>query len=238
MKVYALLAWFDESPETLTRCVESLAGFADHFIGLDGSYESWPNPRRESPALQAFALSDAVRRAHAETGMRYSLWTPHKPWASEVEKRATMFEHARECGATPDDWLLVIDADVSVAHAAPATRDLLTGTGYDVAEVKIHNVRPDGHVSMTYPRYRSMFRALPGLTCKWTHWLYVAPLEVGWRYMWKTPNGHDSAEPVLDLSEHVTLHHHNLDRSAERDAAARTYYRNREAQQLERAPHH
>jgi len=171
--------------------------------------------------------------------MRFYTHAPTDPWAGgEVEKRAALFDLARYRGATPDDWLLILDGDMSVAKVAPDTRDRLAEATENVAEVTFENVRPDGHMSMRLPPFRSLFRALPGLTVKWTHYLYVAPLEVGWRYLWHTPHGHPSPEPALDLTEHVTLHHHFLDRTAERDAASREYYRRRGELKLERAPHY
>lgn len=233
VKVFALLCFYDEEPEHLHRCVSSLAGLADHVVAVDGAYAHYPDAKAASHPSQRFAIVKAAR----EAGIKRSIHVPPYPWqGGEVEKRAAMFQFARDAGATPADWLLILDGDMHVAKSAGG-REALAAVTEDVAEVTIHNVRPDDYVYHTYPRFRSLFRALPGLTVKWTHFLYVAPKEVGWRYLWHTPSGHIAEhEPAANLTEDLTLHHRRLDRTAERDASARTYYQQRDARSLERVP--
>lgn len=252
MKVYALCSWYDEDPRHLGRLVRSLKGFADVLVAVDGAYATFPGATAESPSVQHGALSDAVRSA----GLRPYLVTPDVPWAGgEVEKRAAMFEYARQAGATADDWLLIVDADMALGYGSADTLGLLEATDCDVAEVRWHNIQIDGKVAGEY-RFRSMFRALPGLTVERTHWLYTVPRECGcgrnWqcpecygfrqidsrrtrRFMWLLPNGHPSDEPILDLFGHVTLHHFNSQRGGQRKRRALAYYADRDSRTLESA---
>lgn len=232
-RVWALLSWYDEDPAHLSRCVESCAKIATHLVSIDGGYQHFPQARRLSPPAARWALEDAAEGA----GLQLHAFTPQTPWmGGEVEKRAFMFEYARQCGATPDDWFLIIDGDMLVADVQGDPLAVLRQTTADTARVRWHNVRPDGHKQDDLT-FRSLFRAVPGLTVMWTHYLYVQPVESGWRYLWHVPNGHESPEPQEDLTNLVTLHHRRLDRSGDRDAAGREYYKERERLKLEKPPH-
>lgn len=258
VKVYALLSWYDEQPEHLTRCVRSLKGFADVLVALDGAYATFPNAQRMSAMKQRFALQDA---AYA-SGISYKITEPYRPWqGGEVEKRAALFELARRAGATPDDWFLIIDGDMELASYTPEARELLAASALDIAEVRWHDVRVDG-VQVTDNRFRSLFRALPGLTVERAHYLYVVPCDecdegrveydtdyglfggtdpcesckaTGRRFLWHTPDGHFVEDDFLDLHEHVTLHHYNSGRDGERKRRAMEYYRHRDDHKLEGA---
>jgi hypothetical protein len=241
VKVYALLSWFDEAPEHLRRCVTSLKGFADVLVGVDGPYASFPHTSPESPSFQQWALSDAVRTT---TGLRPYL-VSGRQWASEVEKRAVMFELGRLAGATPDDWFLIVDADMTLGRFTPEARERLAATDMDVAEVRWHDVQINGNLTSTYA-FRSMFRALPGLTVERTHYLYTVPCDqcddgcsdcggTGRWFLWHTPDGHISHEPALDLTDAVTLHHFNSSRDPERRQRALDYYADRDNRTLESA---
>lgn len=230
MKIYALLSYWDEKPEHLTRCVDSLEGFYDYLIAVDGSYSTFDPARYYSAADQCRAIFYAGSSP-------VDLIDSHADWPSEVAKRAAMFEYGREAGATSDDWFLIIDADMALAEFTPDARALLTATDLNVAEVRWNDVQIDG-VIHNVAQFRSMFRALPGLTVERTHWLYVTPDEAhahGRRFLWHTPDGHISQEPVLDLTNHVTLNHFNSQRDPDRKARARDYYLDRDARQLESA---
>lgn len=255
MKIFALCSWFDEEPEHLTRLVESVAGFCGVFVGLDGAYATFPGALPQSPADQRRALQNAVYAS----GMEYKLTAPYEPWASEVEKRATLFELGRQAGATPDDWFLIMDADMTLARSDPAARGLLSTTKLDSAEVAWQNIRINDSIEGEY-RFRSLFRALPGLTVERTHWLYTVDcplcdgiggvhrlpsaggcgdcdlcLGTGRRFVWHLPNGHISGEPALDLTPYVLLKHFNSQREVERKERARTYYRERDKAGIESA---
>lgn len=255
MRIFGLLNWYDEQPEHLTRCVRSLKGFADVLVALDGAYATFPNAKRQSPVEQRFALQDAVYAS----GMSYRVTEPYRPWqGGEVEKRAALFELARRAGATPDDWFLIIDGDMELASFTPEARELLAASVLDIAEVRWHDVQIDG-VQVTDNRFRSLFRALPGLTVERAHYLYTTDCDscdgrgdvhggqafgdvackpckgTGRRFLWHTPDGHFVEDDFLDLHEHVTLHHYNSGRDGERKRQAMEYYRHRDDHKLEGA---
>lgn len=169
MKIYALLSFYDEKPDDLTRCVRSLKGFADCLVALDGAYATFPDARAMSPYDQLRALGDAAYQSVDA----YKVTSPYKPWAGgEVEKRAALFELARRAGATPDDWFLIIDGDMELASYTPEARELLAASALDIAEVRWRDVQVDG-VPCSDLKFRSLFRALPGLTVERAHYLYV-----------------------------------------------------------------
>lgn len=242
MKVYALLSWYFERPDHLRRAVTSLKGFADVIVGVDGAYATFPEARAQSPVDQGWALSDAA----VCSGLRKYLVTPTTPWASEVEKRAAMFEYGRDAGATPEDWFLIIDGDMELAAFTSEARELLAESECDIAEVRWHDIQIDGK-QYSEARFRSMFRALPGLTVERAHYLYTVPCpdcdnqacsackQTGRRFVWHTPDGHFVDERFVDLFDHVTLHHYNAQRDPERKARAADYYRNRDDRKLESA---
>lgn len=239
-RVFALLSWYDEQPEHLRRCVRSLAGFADVIVSVDGAYETFPGTGADSPSVQRWALSNAIRTF----GLRYfNVGAAGRRWASEVEKRAAMFEFARQAGATPRDWLLVIDADMALAEYAHNAKDRLAASKLDVAEVRWHDVQVDGKACSTMT-FRSLFRALPGLTVERTHYLYTVPIHCDCaepqckgkrRFLWHAPSGQISEEPALDLTNAVTLHHFNSQRDPDRKQRALAYYKDRDARTLEGA---
>lgn len=228
MKIYALCSWYDEHPDHLRRLVASLNGFCDVFVSLDGAYSTFPDAQAQSPCEQRRALQDA---AYA-SGMAYKLGSGYRMWESEVAKRAALFELGRNAGATPDDWFLVMDADMALGHVHPETRDLIAGTSCDVAEQCWHNIQVDGKVAGTY-RMRFMYRALAGLTVERAHYLYTVPDGESRRFLWHRPDGHLADEPILDLYGHMTLQHFNSSRDGVRKRQALKYYEHRDANNLE-----
>ncbi|MGH3610007.1 MAG: hypothetical protein ACRDRD_18250 [Pseudonocardiaceae bacterium] len=203
---------------------------------VDGGYATFPDTRRESPAVQAWALNDVVR----ETGCSYSLRTPYRPWDSEVEKRAAMFECGRVAGATPDDWFLIIDADMALGEVSTDALAMIAETGCDVAEVRLHDIQVDGRVAGEH-RFRCLYRALPGLTVERAHYLYLTRdvCDMGCRpdllrFLWHLPDGHLAPEPILDLSHgDVTMQHFSSQRDPPRRRQALDYYKDRDARGLE-----
>lgn len=230
MQVYALLSWFDEDPAHLERCVGSCAKIADHVVAVDGAYMTFPGAASKSAGDQRETILSTAR----ESGLPCDVFTPTRVWGSEAEKRAFMFEYARECGATPDDWLLIVDGDTSVGRVRGA-RDVLAESVCNVGMVRWWDTARDGAVGRER-KHRSLFRALPGLTVKHAHWLYMAPQGDGWRYLFSLPNGQTTLEPAENLQPHVHMLHHQADRVPERSERARVYYHERDQAGLEFVP--
>lgn len=204
---------------------------ADHVVAVDGRYEHFPSDHDVSAPEQY----DAIRDGCTDGCMGLTLQRSCAPWPGEVEKRAAMFDVGLSHAASADDWFLIVDADVQVENVADGWREALTTTVADCAKVRCRNVRPDGKL-MDDVTYRGFYRALPGLTVQGAHWNYVIP-GANPRYLWMDPSARVSTEFCADLTPFVTVHHRNLDRTAERSWAARMYYRKRDELTLERAPH-
>lgn len=232
VKVYALLSFFDEDPETLYSNVRSYGKIADHVIAVDGRYAHFPSPVDSSPDEQ----HDAIRSGCIDGNMGLTVHRNETAWVDgEVEKRAFMFKLALERAHPMRDWFIIVDGDVSVASVNDGWRDVLSASTADVGNVTVENRRIDNKV-MNAVAFRAMYRALPGLTCKFAHHYYLTQVGGVTRWLWHTPACRLSDEPCVDLTEHVTVHHRNLDRGADRAWASRMYYRKRDELQLERAP--
>lgn len=215
----------------LFRNVRSFGKLADHVIAVDGRYKHFPAPYDTSPCDQ----QDAIRAACEDGHMGLTVHDPSGAWeGGEVEKRAAMFELALTKATAHRDWFLIVDADVGLGEChGEQARMVLAEANADAADVTCEGIRPDGKVMHTVT-HRGMFRALPGLTCKWMHMLYVT--ESPTRFLWHTPACRISDEPTANLTQLVTIQHRNLDRGADRAWASRMYYRKRDELQLERAP--
>lgn len=230
MKLWALCSWFDERPEHLTEMVQSLAGLCDGLIAVDGPYPLYPHDQAVSPTEQHAALAVAC----ADAGMECHIYTPGP--LTEVDKRAFMFRAALSLATPYEDWFLIIDGDTVVGQCAEELREALERTAVSVGEVTMRTLAPPPGHDTADQFFRSLFRALPGLTVEATHYLFVVPTERGRRYLWHTPDGHISDEPALGLGEHLRLDHRRWDRDPERNDAAKAYYAQRESLRVEVPP--
>lgn len=208
-------------------------------MAVDGAYALYPNGEARSSTLEEFALADACR----EHDLHYSIFHPAQTWqGGEVEKRAYMFKHALEWRrVTPlEDWFLIIDGDMTMDDGAniPRIRETLAATPHDVAENTFAElVHGTGDALTNVMRFRSLFRAIPGLTVEGTHWLYVVPRDNGTRrFMWHSVSGNISPEPAADLTGELCLLHRPVTRERERIRSRQKYYEAREQHVAERVP--
>lgn len=215
MTIVACLAWYDEPIEFLDRCVRSLAGFADKLIAYDGAWELFPDGKTMSPADQILT----ILRAANDIGIDGHL-VSSKPWASQVAKRDALMRDASKCG----DWLFVIDGDEYVADAYAAhTRAILGAACGDVATVVCENTTdlPVGYRAPIRRFYRapvSVDLAHNGYRTADGRWLHGDPAYV-------------ELERAIDTP--LLLHHERGNRSAERNARAAGYRKNRRAVEAE-----
>jgi hypothetical protein len=227
-RIIALLAWYDEPKEWLTRCVDSLARLpVDHLIAVDGSYALYPHPAATSDRTERIAIANAAAR----NGIRYDIHTPLDPWPGEVEKRNFLFQYAEtHARPIPGDWYFVIDADEFVTHSPDDVPARLAATPFDVGATTL---REPGHPmgTMIYPTHPKFFRAIRGLRTVLNHYTYTAP---DGRKLWGNAKT-DHLEPRADLTA-ITVEHHNQLRHPDRYKAAKTYYRTRDAQGVEELP--
>lgn len=243
MKVYALLSWYEESPAWLSALTAGLAGIADHLVALDGPFALFEGSRTRPRS--ASAQAEALLATAAGAGLGLTLGQSSEAWAGEVEKRTALFALARGAGATPEDWLLVVDGDEQV-QATASFRPRLAEVQEDVAEVRLWSRWVDaplpGERGARIPYeeihagaspLRALFRALPDLRVEGAHYVYVAGPPGAPRYLWGHPGQHDLV-PAADLRDYIGFEHLTEWRALGRDNARREYYRLRDEVGAER----
>jgi hypothetical protein len=163
-----------------------------------------------------------------------------KKWdGGEVEKRAYMFKLALDLAESNEDWFIILDGDMSLAPGfdGAVIREQLRQTELDVAELTWLDVPWDedySRASRTF--FRSLFRALPGLTVEGYHWIYTC-YKNGERYFpWQSPDKRFMAPPALNLTQLLTMEHRQAQREETRDRTRRTYYEGRDQTGLEFVP--
>lgn len=207
----------------LTRCVESLAGFADAIVTSDGPYKHYPASDNESSIHQHAALASAARLAQ----LPQTLITPSRNPVTQTEKRTRLYRAAAKL-AGPSGWVLIIDADEQIEGLTQAARDMLDATDADAALVTVET----GTAHAAHPR---LIRALPDLTCgPQYHGMLSATDTEGRRVcirdrreliMRESPRPRRTKE--LDLSDLLTIHNDTDNRPEARKAAKREYVRRR-----------
>lgn len=216
VRICAALAWFDEAPGFLARCVSSLHGLVDEIVALDGAWELFPGAACCSAVEQRSAIQNAA------TGTRLRLVEPDVVFASQVAKRAELMRLASKDA----DWVFVIDSDEHVTHSDPGiVRGLLESAAADmvVGSVEITNVHRGESIPGYHPQgglKRRFYRA--GTTVVKVHTGYS--FQGRWLY---------ESEPCIDLGEHLRLEHDFCNRGHERNDRARAYRVNRERERVE-----
>lgn len=223
-RIVALLSFYDETPEWLTRCIHSLTLLPVHgLVALDGAYELYPDAQAASPPEQR----DAIRHAARRSDIPLLLETPERPWPGEVEKRNHLFTIAETTNA---DWYFVIDADEYVTHAPAGIPQRLAGSPFDVGAITL---REPGHPlgTVVYPTHPKFFRAVPGLRAVQDHFTYTTP---DGRRFWGDQTKHH-LEARHDLTD-IQVEHHNQLRHTDRRQAALAYYHARDQLGIEDLP--
>lgn len=210
VRICAALAWFDEPPGFLDRCIRSLAGVVDELVALDGRWQDHPG--------QAFVSSDAnvaeVNVAAREAGIWTMPMRPSRPYTSQVEKRQDLMRFA----SVNADWILVIDADEYVSWANPLLlRAALAQTPLEVGYVGFRNLNR-GEIMPGIPLNAGLNRRLfrSGTTLKTVHSGYMR-------------DGRNLlvSEDAADLRGCLSIEHDNVNRGPKRNEASRAYRRNR-----------
>ena len=204
MRITAALAWWDELPEDLDRCIRSLGNIADKVVAVDGAYRRYPGATITSPQDQVVA----IREAATAVGIECEVIQIDRLWAGQVEKRA----HLLNVASIGSDWIAVVDTDHIINTNRELARDEISHMGTDVDVISVTFFTPANderdisessatgwHQSMNGTRINlsHLFRALPGLTVERFHWWYAATKDgqrVGLRYGMKADDGH----PILE----------------------------------------
>lgn len=227
--IVALISWYDERPSWLAAAVSSSARICDHVVCVDGAYENYPGARRASSSGQHEA---AVLAAEAD-GVGLTLHVPDGVWVGDqVAKRAFMFDAGRLVARSTDDWFLILDGDEVLVDIPEDIHDRLAATTCDVAEVGIvdrydptrrNRPAPNSRRGPAEPMrcFRRLYRALPDLTVRGTHYGYQAAGLDLWRSV-----------AALDLSD-MRIDHRKGRRAPERQEAREGFYATRRARKLE-----
>lgn len=232
MKIWALLSWFNEQPSWLYQVVASVSPFVDGVVAVDGPYPLTPHESITSPVEQYEALYAAA------SDHDVSLMIHANGPMEEVRKRAYMFERALDVATPMEDWFLIIDGDMWLHQKSwpERARYYLEETDLHAAEVTFHNLDPEPDSNPKERAFRSLFRAIPGLTVEGTHAIYTVPDFEGKRlFVWQSVGEH-MAVPALDLTTHIHLYHRPHLREPERQAVRAEYYDRRSTANIENVP--
>ena len=215
MNITAALAWFDEPPEFLARCVRSLEGLVDEVVAVDGGWRWFPGARCASSPAEV----RAIREAADDAGIKARVIVPSSVFDSQVHKRAFLMEEAGRWS----DWVFVIDADeYIVRHDEAIVRSELADTDAVVAAVAIENLHLGDKLPHDYHREGGLRRRFyrSGTT--------VVVVHSGYSYQGRHLL---RGEPAVDLGDSVQIVHDICNRGPERNEKWRQY---REARTRER----
>lgn len=226
MILIACLAWYDEQPVHLTRCIRGAAAAgATHVVAVDGAYAHYPATRAISPPGQ----QSAIRTVCRDLGLSLTLHAPTSAWHTEMQKRTLLLALGHAHAEPYEDWLLVVDADEDYTHAE-GLRDTLRTTPHDVASPLLIEQDAQGTVTNRI-HVRKAFRTHPqGIRVHAAHYLYVrGDGELVWQ------GGNNGTVPTRDLPEHVVMHR-ATERTARRLKDRNDYYDARHANATESNP--
>lgn len=218
----ACLAWYGEPPETLERCVSSLAGVADVLVALDGRWQEMPGETDRSSTSEWQAIKDAAKAAN----LKLKITGAGAPFESQVAKRTKLMRTGAATGAA---WLLVVDGDEEIDCPDPsAARAALTRLDSDVAHVMMHT---SGLSARQIDRgVRRVYRAAAGVTVEVAHNGYRTK---DGRWLHGDPHKVSLETPALELEPLIKINHHVDARPRSRQKQAATYRIARRRERLE-----
>lgn len=243
MKVIGVISWFNESPSWLAATIASFARVCDHIVAVDGRYALFPHELAASPIQEAQTILETAEGA----GVACTLHRPVEPfYGNEIEKRNLLMRLAMVHAEPMRDWLIVLDGDEYIVDHAVDFRDQLERTDRLVATYALQEYmdpdRPEMPLNVARMRslpnvwqvpIRSIYRALPGLSYRGTH--YAIGAEIDGRtttWLW----GHPDQVPELDLTAFLRVRHRNPLRPMLRREQAAGYYRARDEMRIEQPP--
>lgn len=233
MIVTGALAWWNETPEDLARCIRGMATVCDRVVAVDGAYRRYPGATITSAPEQAAAIRDTAK----EVGLEAIIHRPKRLWAGQVEKRDFLMREA----AKGSDWIAGVDADFLITGDRAVVRKDLASYGPDVDVVRVMIETPPGHgeyASHWHEKieqwrayeFHHFFRALPGFGCERTHWQFRALKDGEPVWLLGIPDDSRRMLPSVLLRhyrsyrvKHLTLH-----RTHEQMMASRAYLNDRQ----------
>lgn len=233
MIVTAALAWWNEKPEDLVRCVRSMATVADRVVAVDGAYARYPGATVTSPADQA----EAIRAAAESVGLEAVIHVPDRLWAGQVEKRDFLFRQA----SIGSDWIAGVDADFLISgDRKRVRRDLATyKPNVDVVRVILETPAGYGEYASQWHQkieqwrsyeFHHFFRVLPEMGFERLHWQIRAVKNGEPVWMLGIPDGTRRMLPSVLLRHfrHYKVQHLTLHRTHEQMMASRAFLNDRQ----------
>ncbi len=217
MRVVGALCWFHEPPEFLEALVRSLPGVIDELVALDGPWDHFPHRSLQSPDEQQAALRDTA----ADVGIPLTMLGGDTLWASQVAKRAFLYETAAERG----DWMFIADGDEELMLGT-GVHELLDSATEDVGSVYIKRVSEGRRVLERMAR--RLFRTRYGLSVMETHNGIVT--DDG---RWLAGPRRIAKEPRFDASRHIRILHRQMSRGDRRNNWSQRYYQVRARHRIE-----
>ncbi len=236
MRIVGLLNWYDESPSWLGTAVTGFARVCDTIVAVDGAYRLFPNGRSCSHPNQAETIQGAAEAG----GAGCLIYRPNEVWyENELGKRNQLIQLAGALGLTPDDWLMIFDADSHMLMCEPGIiRDVLAASDHDVAtytyldgkdflsDAKLAEYVNKAPCDLEWTgKTRDVFRYNPTLRVGPQHWLYSV-IEDGKRKWLRGPESKEGA--CEDLGRNLVTYHRTADRAKVRRSAQEYYYQIRE----------
>jgi hypothetical protein len=221
--VAAVVIWYDENPEDITRMVRSMGGLCDYMVAVDGVFRNFPDAKKAwSDKEQIAAFSEAC----GEVGIELLVYQPKAigRWlgrfkGEEVPKRNASFNL---CSVFQPTWVIVCDADMECI-AKNGARELLEWTDKSVAVTDVGGFQ-----------HRHVFRWSPNLMYLKAHYVCVD----GNRTLAHPPSATSlttrlpDIEPSLDLFDVLRFDH--IEKSDFwRRAQAESYYIRRDESHVE-----
>lgn len=223
MTVAAVVIWYDENPDDITRMVTSMGGLCDYMVAVDGVFRNYPDAEKAwSDKDQIAAFADAC----GESGIEFLAYQPKSVgrWlgryvGEEVPKRNASFSL---CSVFQPTWVIVCDADMECI-AKNGARELLEWTDKNVAVTDVGGFQ-----------HRHVFRWSPELMYLKAHYVCVSgdrvlahPSEATSITARLSP-----MEPALDLYD-VLRFDHPEKTDFWRRAKAHAYYKRRDESRVE-----
>jgi hypothetical protein len=193
MKIIACYSIFNES-ENIIHSLESVKGFCDRIVVLDGAFASYPHKRADGMS------DDGTIPLVMDWFLKWSgegfLAIPKIPWPNQRYKRSCYFRFG-----DPGDWFFVIDGDEAVESGQEKIRKFLENCVRDGATVKERVYVDEQHRTRMVERF-------PGLAPRLIR--YVPNLRYSESY-----RKIEQVESVIDWDGFIMAHNRFV-RSAER----------------------
>lgn len=238
-RIFAALVWFDEPPAELAATIDSVAGFVDTVVALDGAYRTFPHGGSPASDQEQHATIEAACRRHG-LGL---IMPAGREYPSQCVKRTTAFGLVEQLARPYVDLVLVIDADERIEHLDEAAVlagmaradvglvDVVTTDPTIGAPRRAPGVQPPTSTDDTPRIFPRLFRVQRSIQVGPTyHWTYTATDQRGERVVLKGAQTLPvplRKAPTVDLRAHLRLTNGTWDRPAHRLAQKTQYGRER-----------